>query len=156
MDDVLHLIGLANRAGALAVGEEPAGAACRAKACRLLLIAQDAAENTLRRARHFAETGQCLWLVLPYSREELGAVSGRRVCALAALTDIGFACAAAKRLSQRDEERYGETARRLSEKAERAKRRREESRSHERNRRRGGKKPRPYVPTRVKRAQKES
>lgn len=75
---------------------------------------------------------------------------------MAALTDIGFACAAAQRLSQRDEERYGETARRLSEKAERAKRRREESRSHERNLRRGGKKPRPYVPTRVKRAQKES
>lgn len=155
MDNVLHLIGLANRAGALAAGEEPAGAACRAKDCRLLLIAADAADNTLRRARHFAEAGQCLSLILPYSREELGAVSGRRVCAMAALTEIGFACAVAERLREQDEARYGDTAKRLAEKAERARRRREERRSHEKNLRRGGRKSRPYVPTRIKRAQKE-
>lgn len=155
MDDVLHLIGLANRAGSLAAGEEPAGAACRAKDCRLLLVARDAADNTLRRARHFAEAGQCLLLVLPYSREELGAVSGRRFCALAAMTDIGFACAAAERLSARDEAQYGDIARRLREKAERAKRRREERKVHEKKLHAGGKKPRPYVPTRIKRAQKD-
>lgn len=155
MDDVLHLIGLCNRAGSLAPGEEPAGAACRARDCRLLLVAADAADNTRRRAEHFAQAGQCLLLTLPCSREELGAVSGRRFCALAAVTDIGLACAMAQRLAQRDEARYGDTARRLQEKAERAKRRRAEQRAHEKNLRTGGKKSCPYVPTRIKRAQKE-
>lgn len=153
MDDVLHLIGLCNRAGALSAGEEPAGAACRARDCRLLLIARDAADNTLRRAQHFAQAGQCLWLVLPYSREELGAVSGRRVCALAAVTEIGFACAIAQALSRGDEARYGETALRLREKAERARRRRAEQRTHERKR--SGGRTKPYIPTRIKRAQKD-
>ena len=155
MDNILHLIGICNRAGDLAVGEEPVGAACRARDCRLILAAQDAADNTLRRVQHFAQAGQCLWITIPYSREELGAVSGRRVCAMAAVTDIGFACAIAERLRERDESRYGEIARRLEEKALRARRRRTEQRAHERKLRRGGRKDRPYVPTRIKRAQKD-
>ena len=155
MDNVLHLIGLANRAGALAAGEEPVGAVCRAKDCRLILVARDAADNTFRRVRHFAEAGSCLWISIPYSREELGAVSGKRVCAMAAVTEIGFACAIAERLAEADGEKYGETARRLKEKAERAKRRREEQKTHEKKLRQGGKKVKAYVPTRIKRAQKE-
>ena len=61
MDNILHMIGMANRAGKLEAGEEPVGAACRARTCRLLLVACDAADNTLRRVHHFAEAGQCLW-----------------------------------------------------------------------------------------------
>ena len=153
MDKVLHLVGLCRRGGRLAVGEEPAGAACRARDCRLLLVAGDAADNTLRRARHFADAGQCLCLTLPYSREELGAAAGRGMCALAAVTDIGMACAIAQRLSETDPLRYGEAARRLQEKAARAERRRQEQRVHQRSR--AGRKTRPYVPTRIRRARRD-
>lgn len=132
MDNVLTMVGLALRAGRLAVGEEPVGTACRARDCRLLLLASDAADNTVRRAERFAQAGQCLTASLPCSREELGAVVGRGSCAMAAVTDTGLAGAIAQRLAQRDPERYGELARRLEVKARRADQRRQEQRSRDR------------------------
>ena len=150
MDDLLRMIGLAQRGGHLAVGEEPAGAACREKDCRLLLVAADAADNTRRRAESFAREGQCLRVILPCTREELGRAVGRGVCALAAVTDTGLALAVAERLERLDPAAGGEAANRLRLKAERARQRRAA-----RGDRRGGKAPGPYVPTRVKRARKQ-
>ena len=153
MDIVLHLIGLAKRAGQLEPGDEPVGAVCRARACRVILVARDAADNTLRRVRHFAEAGQCLWLSIPYDKEQLGEAVGRRVCAVAAVTDVGFASAIVGKLAQADAETYGAAAEKLSAKAEKALQRRREQRAHERNVRRGGKAKKPYIPTRIKREQ---
>ena len=50
MDSIPSLLGLALRAGRLAVGEEPVGVACRCHKGYLLLLASDAADNTIRRA----------------------------------------------------------------------------------------------------------
>jgi len=91
MDSTLSLIGLALRAGKLAVGEEPCALVCRARDCRLLLLASDAGASTLRRAQRMAEEGQCLTLTLPWDREALGGALGRNVCAVAAVTDLGLA-----------------------------------------------------------------
>jgi ribosomal protein L7Ae-like RNA K-turn-binding protein len=124
-DNALSMIGLALRAGRLEAGEEPAGDACRERRCRLLLVAGDAAGNTLRRAERFAALGQCLTLSLPCSRAELGAALGRGSCALAAVTDLGLAQAIVAKLARKDPERYGGTAERLRLKAERAALRRE-------------------------------
>ena len=52
-DPILHLLGLAKKAGRLEIGEEPVGAAARAHQARVLLLAADAAPNTVRRAAHF-------------------------------------------------------------------------------------------------------
>ena len=155
MDSVLHLIGLAKRGGYLAVGEEPVGAVCRARDCRLLLVAVDAADNTFRRARHFADAGACLWVSLPYSREELGAAAGRRVCAMAAVTDVGLAAAIARELSRDNPEKFEQTAQKLQLKAQRVRQRRAEQSAHDKKLQRGGKKSKPYIPTRIKRAQKQ-
>lgn len=125
MNSVLSLIGLALRAGRLEVGDEAAGDACRYKRCRLLLLASDAGEGAQRRAMHFAEEGQCLLVELPCAKEELGAALGRKSCAMAALTDLGLAGAVAEKLAAADRETYGETARRLRLKADRASQRRE-------------------------------
>lgn len=125
MDNVLSLTGLALRAGRLEAGEDPAGDACRERRCRLLLTAGDAAENTLRKAEHFAQLGQCLTAALPYSKEELGAALGRGTCALAAVTDLGLARAIVEKLAEADPERYGETLEKLRRKAERAAQRKE-------------------------------
>ena len=65
MDSVLHLIGIARKAGRLEIGEEPVGAAARARQARLILVAADAAENSARRAAHFAEAGKTCVLRLP-------------------------------------------------------------------------------------------
>ena len=151
MDNILHLVGLAKRAGALEAGDEPAGAACRARSCRLLLVARDAADNTFRRVRHFADAGACPWLSIPFGKDELGAAVGRTSCAIAAVTDIGFASAIAEKLAQADGEKYGPAAQKLAAKVEKATQRRRERRSHEQNLRRGGKAKKPYIPTRIKR-----
>ena len=100
MDNILHMVGLAKRAGRLEVGEEPVGAVCRARDCRLILVARDAADNSFRRVRHFADAGQCLWISVPYTKDELGSAVGRTSCAMAAVTDVGFAEAIVKKLAQ--------------------------------------------------------
>ena len=130
------------------------GAACRARSCRQILVARDAADNSFRRVRHFADAGQCLWLSVPYTKEELGSAVGRSVCAMAAVTDIGFASAIAERLAQQDPERYGLSAEKLRTKAEKAARRRKEQQTHEKKLRAQGRTVKPYIPTRVKRAGK--
>ncbi|MFR5846553.1 MAG: L7Ae/L30e/S12e/Gadd45 family ribosomal protein [Oscillospiraceae bacterium] len=77
MDKLLNLIGLAQKAGRLAVGEEPTGAAARARDARLILVAADAAENSVRRVRHFADAGQCLWCRIGADKDALGRAVGR-------------------------------------------------------------------------------
>lgn len=140
MDNILNMVGLALRARRLEVGEEPVGAACRARDCRLILVARDAADNSFRRVRRFADAGQCLWISVPYTKEELGAAVGRTACAMAAVTDIGFAEAIAQKLAAADPEKYGQTAQQLQVKAQRALQRRREQQAHEKNLRGGGKK----------------
>ena len=95
---LLRLLGLIKKAGKLEIGEEPAGAACRAKHAKLLIAASDASPNTFRRIRHFGEMGNVLWLVLPCAKEELGSVLGRSSCAMAAITDIRMALSLAQSL----------------------------------------------------------
>ena len=132
MDKLLNLIGLAQKAGRLAVGEEPTGAAARARDARLILVAADAAENSVRRVRHFADAGQCLWCRIGADKDALGRAVGRSSCAMLAVMDIGFAEAIAKKLAEGDE-RFTETAEKLAVKARRAAERRREAEAHERN-----------------------
>ncbi len=135
--ELLPLLGLCRRANMMAVGEEPVEAAARAKDARVLLLASDAADNTVRRVRHFAEMGNCPWLQIPFTKAELGAAMGRTSCAILAVTDIGFAANIVRRLVEADPARYGETADRLDQKAEKAARRKAEARAHEKNLRQG-------------------
>ena len=142
MNKLLNLIGLAKKAGKLELGEEPAGAAARAKHARLLLLASDAADNTRRRALHFGEAGECICLEIPAAKAELGRALGRTSCAVLSVTDTGLACAIAGKLAEEDEAHYGEAARRLAIKAQRAQERQQEQKRHEKNVRAGKKKPR--------------
>ena len=101
-DPILHLLGLARKAGRLEIGEEPVGAVCRARQARLVLLASDAAPNTCRRAAHFGEAGNVLWLEVPFTKAELGFALGRGSCAMLALTDAGFAASLTQKLAARD------------------------------------------------------
>ena len=147
-DPILHLLGLAKKAGRLEIGEEPVGAAARAHQARVLLLAADAAPNTVRRAAHFGEAGGALWLQMPFTKAELGEQLGRSSCAMLAVTDFGFAAALAEKLAARDEERYGPAAQQLRAKADRALMRQREKRQHEKNMRQGKHKPWAAPPSR--------
>ena len=69
MDNLIPFLGLINKAGKLAIGEEPVGTACRARRARLIIMASDAAANSQRRAAHFAAAGQCPCVTIPLSKE---------------------------------------------------------------------------------------
>ena len=116
-DRILSLLGLALRGGRLVLGEEPVESVARARDARLILLACDAADNTRRRVRHFADAGQYLWFQIPYTKEQLGQATGRTSVAIAALTDVGLASTIAHRLAEEDPARYEESARRLDLKA---------------------------------------
>ena len=141
MDNALRMLGLAKKAGRLEIGEEPVGAVARARKAKLLLLAADAAPNTARRAAHFGEAGNVLFLTVPFTKAELGMAVGRTSCAMLAFTDPGFAASFVEKLAARDPERYGPAAQQTGEKAARALQRQKEQRRHEKNLERGGKKP---------------
>ena len=118
--NILSLLGLALRGGRLAAGDEPTALAAQGGKARLVLLASDAGEKTLRRGTHLAEEGNCLILTLPFSKAELGGALGRSSTAIMALTDLGLANALAQKLAALDQERYGETAQRMELKLRRA------------------------------------
>ena len=140
-DPILHLLGLAKKAGRLEIGEEPVGALCRARHARLILLASDAAPNTRRRCAHFGEIGNVLWLEVPATKAELGFCLGRTSCAMLALSDAGFAASIVEKLSARDPEHYGPAAQQLRTKADWMLQRQREKRQHEKNLREGKRKP---------------
>ena len=128
MDNIAPLLGLALRAGRLAVGEESVRTASRNHKAYLLLLASDAADNTIRRARQFTQAGtNTICLQIPMTKEELGGCLGRASCAMLAVTDIGFASALADRLAVFDPDAYGAARDALRPRAQRAARRRKET-----------------------------
>lgn len=140
------MIGLAKKAGRVEIGEEPVGSAARSKHARVILVASDAAAGSVRRAYAFAQTGACLCLTIPADKDALGRALGRSSCAMAAVTDVGFADAIVKKLAVMDPEHYEQASQRLQIKARRAMERREEQARHEKNLRRGKKRTAPPEP----------
>ncbi len=114
-DSALSLLGLALRGNRLAVGEEPVEEACKTRRVRLVLTAADAADNSVSRARRWAERGAVPWARVPWDKAALGSALGRSTCAMAALTDEGLAAALAKKLAADPE--YRPLVRQLAEKA---------------------------------------
>ncbi len=133
MGNALYLLGLARKAGRIQVGEEPAGALCRARKAKLLLLAADAAGNTARRAEYFAQVGNVPLVRLPCSKEELGRAVGRSNCALAALSDAGLAASLLEKLARDDPEQYGQAAQTAQVRAGKVRQRQLEKRRHEKN-----------------------
>ena len=137
MEHILSMIGLAKKAGRVEIGEEPVGSAVRAKKARVILIAQDAAASSVRRARSFANVGNCLYLTIPADKDDLGRCLGRTSCAMAAVTDIGFADAIVKKLAAAQPEQYQAASEQLEIKAQRMAQRKREKLQHEKNVRQG-------------------
>lgn len=135
----LNYLGLARRGGNAVMGEEPVGAACRANHARLLILAQDAADNTFRRARSFTQSGKPPLIRVPFTKDELGTALGCNACAMAAFTDVALALAFVKALEE--PEHYVQLVQTLEAQVERVKKRRAEEKAHQKNIRQGKKKP---------------
>lgn len=143
MEHILSLIGLAKKAGRIEIGEEPVGSAARAKKARVILVANDAAAGSVRRAKAFSDIGACLMLRIDAGKDELGRALGRSSCAMAAVTDIGFADTIVKKLAALNPQQYADASQKLELKAQRALQRRREQQQHEKNLRQGKKRTTP-------------
>ena len=102
-DNALNLLGLALRGSNLAVGEEPVREACMTRRAKLVLTAADAADNSIHRCRRWAEESGVPWIQVSWDKETLGNALGRKLCAVAALTDRGLTAAFAEKLLQADQ-----------------------------------------------------
>lgn len=87
----LALLGLAKKAGRLAVGNDAVLEALHTGRARAVIFACDAADNTVRRFQN--RCGDVPVETLSYTKETLGAAIGYKSCAAAAICDAGFAAA---------------------------------------------------------------
>lgn len=140
MDSISSFLGIIKKAGKLEIGEEPVGAACRARKSALVITASDAAENSVRRATHFAEAGQVPILTVSLDKAQLGQSLGKSPCAMISINDIGFAAALLKKITEVSPV-DPEILASIELKANKALQRQKEKRAHERNLLRGKKKP---------------
>ena len=126
-EKALKLLGLMRRANAIQPGEDRAGDAVQAGKGKLLLLASDAADNARRRAEHLVNGRRTLLVELPFDRAELGEALGLGGCAMAAVTDLGFAGALAELLAAIDPERYTALAAETGKRRDKAQRRKKET-----------------------------
>ncbi len=125
-DKALGLLGLMRRARAVEPGTDSACDAVKAGKAKLLLLSADINENARRKAENAANGRRVLVQSVHYTRAELASAFGLADCSMAAVTDIGFANALAKILTENDPERYGELAAELEKRNEKAVRRKKE------------------------------
>ena len=137
MDKALNYLSLGRKAGRLELGEEPVGAAARAKKARLILVASDAGDHSWRRAKSFVSGTEQLCLKVPFTKDQLGQAIGRTSLAMAAFTDPAMALAFVKALG--DPQKYQEALESLDKRAKRIRQRQQEEKNHQRNLRQGQK-----------------
>ena len=97
---VLSYLGLATRAGRVVSGEFCVEKSVRQRRARLVLVSEDASENSRKNFRNL-----CTYYKVPLyffgSREELGAACGKEARVSAAIEDEGLAMAAVREMKQR-------------------------------------------------------
>ena len=87
----LGLLGIANKGGNIEIGEDPVGYVAHQGTARLIILASDAADHSVRRARSYASLHDTPVVQIPENKEELGGVFGRRSVAMLAVTEINLA-----------------------------------------------------------------
>jgi ribosomal protein L7Ae-like RNA K-turn-binding protein len=103
MDRNLSLLGIAKKAGLLAVGGEAVCSAARKGKARLIMTACDASDGAVRRARWNSEEGGAVYITVPYTKFELGSITGRGSPGTVAFLDSGLAAGFVKGLAETQE-----------------------------------------------------
>ena len=105
-DKNLQIIGLAKKAGLLAIGCEAAEIAAHKGKTKLVISASDASERAFRNARINADACGAICLTVPYTKFELGCITGRGSPATVAFLDTGLAVAFLKGLAETGDELF--------------------------------------------------
>ena len=99
MDRSLAILGMAKKAGLLAVGAEAAVIAARQSKAKLIITACDASDSSVRRAKNSADENKVAHITVPYTMFELGKTAGRGSPGTIAFLDKGLAESFTKRLA---------------------------------------------------------
>lgn len=90
MNKIYSLLGLCQKAGKIVSGEVGCEAAIKNKTAKLLLLAEDASENTKKKFQNSATYYHIPLLELGL-KEEIGMALGKESRAILAITEEGFA-----------------------------------------------------------------
>jgi len=101
MDRSLALLGMAKKAGLLAVGGEAAAIAARHGKAVLIITASDASAASVRRAKAGAEASGITHLNVPFTMFELGTTAGHGSPGTIAFLDKGLADGFIKKLADK-------------------------------------------------------
>ena len=99
-DKVISLLGLAERAGKIASGEFAAEKAVKTGKARLIIVAEDASDNTKKKMKNmtaFYETPLYVYV----SKDDLGHCIGKEYRSMVAVLQPGFAKSVMKQLDNR-------------------------------------------------------
>ena len=142
--NAIGYLSLAKKAGRIEIGEEAVGAAARSGHARLLILANDAPGRALRRARNMVTCTDQQMVLVPFTREELGAALGKSLISFAAITDPALALAFLQALE--DPQRYAGALENLTRQTRRVRQRQLEEKAHQRNLLRGKHRHQPKPP----------
>jgi len=109
----LQLMGMAKKAGLLAIGNDSVKVAARAGKVKLVVITSDISEGTARQAGYSAEDSNTYCVKTPYRKFEFGRVAGRGAPGTIAFLDLGLAAGFMERLAALDKEKYDQIAQSL-------------------------------------------
>ena len=137
MDKAKSYLGFARKSGNLALGEERCGEAAAEGRLKLLLLAGDASDNAVRRAEGYTAGHRFPLMRVEYPKEELCALLGSGGCAMVGFTEWGLAAEFAKAMALNNSD-WQETAALLSQRRDKAARRKAAPRKHKSNGAKGG------------------
>ena len=130
MNKAQQYLGLARKAGLLAVGEEASGSTMAEGKGKLLLLAADASPNAVKRAQSFQHGHRAPLQTLPWSKSELSILLGKHGCSMVCFTDLALAERFSAALAEEDPA-WAETTQLLQERKQKADRRKAAPRKHE-------------------------
>lgn len=122
MDKAQGYLGLARKAGLLATGEDGCADAVSHGRAKLLMLASDASPNTVKRAQKLLAGHRAPLETLPWEKETLAALLGRRGCSMLCFTDLPLASRFAAAMAD-ETPQWGDTAALLARREEKAARR---------------------------------
>jgi len=109
---------MAMKAGLLAIGCDAAGTAARQGKTKLIISANDASERAFKNAKINADAGGAICLVVPYTKFEIGHITGRGSPGTVAFLDTGLAVRFLQGLAETGSEQYKKLWRFLEQTAE--------------------------------------
>ncbi len=131
MDKARRYLGLARKAGLLAIGEESCSLAVSGGKAKLFLLALDASPNAVKRANAVLRGHRAPLETLPWEKEELSALLGKGSCSMLCFTDLPLAARFASAMAE-DAPQWEDTAALLSRREDKAARRKAAPRKHDR------------------------